>query len=121
MSQKLNENFDSKIAVDPFYSASNMARLRRGMMRLTQVMALSMKLLKMKAKQKMMIDWEDGQPSSFSFVTVHSFHQSKNSSKKRVTYTRFFVIIDKNMYLWLQVRFIGWRICYNIHRVKKCT
>ena len=103
MSQKLNENFDSKIAVDPFYSA------------------LSMKLLKMKAKQKMMIDWEDGQPSSFSFVTVHSFHQSKNSSKKRVTYTRFFVIIDKNMYLWLQVRFIGWRICYNIHRVKKCT
>ena len=31
MSQKLNENFDSKIAVDPFYSASNMApRLRRG-------------------------------------------------------------------------------------------
>lgn len=30
MSQKLNENFDSKIAVDPFYSASNMAHLRRG-------------------------------------------------------------------------------------------
>ena len=30
MSQKLNKNFDSKIAVDPFYSASNMARLRRG-------------------------------------------------------------------------------------------
>ena len=30
MSQKLNENFDSKIAVDPFYSASNMSHLRRG-------------------------------------------------------------------------------------------
>ena len=30
MSQKLNENFDSKIAVDPFYSASNLAHLRRG-------------------------------------------------------------------------------------------
>ena len=30
MSQKLNENFDSKIVVDPFYSASNMAHLRRG-------------------------------------------------------------------------------------------
>ena len=121
MSQKLNENFDSKIAVDPFYSASNMARLRRGIDALDAGNGVEHELLKMKAKQKMMIDWEDGQPSSFSFVTVHSFHQSKNSSKKRVTYTRFFVIIDKNMYLWLQVRFIGWRICYNIHRVKKCT
>lgn len=30
MSQKPNENFDSKIAVDPFYSASNLAHLRRG-------------------------------------------------------------------------------------------
>ena len=31
MSQKLNENFDSKIAVDPFYSASNMRYLEQKM------------------------------------------------------------------------------------------
>ena len=30
MSQKPKENFDSKIAVEPFYSASNLAHLRRG-------------------------------------------------------------------------------------------
>ena len=30
MSQKPKENFDSKIVVDPFYSASNLAHLRRG-------------------------------------------------------------------------------------------
>ncbi len=43
----------------------------------------------------------------------------KNSSKKRVTYTRFLVIINKNMYLLLQVQIMGQSICYNIHRIKK--
>ncbi len=69
-----------------------------------------------------MIDWEDGQPPSFSFVSAETLTQTtENSCKKRVTNARFFVIIDKNMYLWLQVRLMGWSICYNIHRVKKCT
>lgn len=73
-----------------------------------------------------MIDWEDGQPPSFSFASaeprsITTEISSENSCEKRVTNARFFVIIDKNMYLWLQVRLMGWSICYNIHRVKKCT
>lgn len=55
-----------------------------------------------------MIDWEDGQPSSFSFASAETLPKTTgNSCKKRVTNARFFVIIDKNMYLWLQVRFMG--------------
>ncbi len=57
------------------------------------------------------------------FFCHSSFFPSikKNSSKKRVTYTRFFVIINKNMYLLLQVQIMGQSICYNIHTIKKCT
>ena len=31
MPQKPNDDFDFKIAIDPFYSESNLAHLRRGM------------------------------------------------------------------------------------------
>lgn len=43
-----------------------------------------------------MIDWEDGQPPSFSFVSAETLTQTtENSCEKRVTNARFFVIIDK--------------------------
>ena len=62
-----------------------------------------------------MIDWEDGQPSSFFLSQFILSINQKNSSKKRVTYTRFFVIINKNMYLLLKVQIMGQSICYNMY------
>lgn len=60
-------------------------------------------------------------PNPFAKKNLVYRHPAQANSKKRVTYTRFFVIINKNMYLLLQVQIMGQSICYNIHTIKKCT
>lgn len=53
-----------------------------------------------------MIRRTDNRPPFLLSQFILSINQ-KNSSKKRVTYTRFFVIINKNVYLFLQVQIMG--------------
>lgn len=75
MSQKLNENFDSKIAVDPFYSASNMAHLRRGIDALDAGNGVEHEIIEDESKAEN-DDWLGGRATVLFFFCHSSFFPS---------------------------------------------